>query len=139
MKKVKEILSAVLLVSFLAVLVIPVVVSAQITSPTTCKMKRSITIENIQCNQGDSIAMDGDKAICCFFNTFYSVTDWIFAFLAVIAVILGLIGAITLMTAAGDPEKVTKGRNYLLYAIIGLVVGLLARTLPYIAKIIAGF
>jgi len=44
-----------------------------------------------------------------------------------IAVIIVFYGAFTILTAAGDAEKMGKGRMIILYAIIGLVVALLAR------------
>jgi len=42
------------------------------------------------------------------------------------------------LMSSGVPEKVTSGRNYILYAAIGLVVGLLSKALPALVKLISG-
>jgi len=44
----------------------------------------------------------------------------------------------TLLMAAGAPEKVTSGRNYIMYAALGLIVGLLAKAIPGLVRMIAG-
>lgn len=43
-----------------------------------------------------------------------------------IAVVMIIIGGIIYVTSAGDSGKVTQGKNTVLYAVIGLVVALLA-------------
>ena len=64
--------------------------------------------------------------MCCLVNTIYSVTDWIFYVIMAFVGIMIVIGAFTIITAGGNPENVTKGRNYILYAIIGMVVAFFA-------------
>ena len=62
--------------------------------------------------------------------TFQSVADNVTQFLVVIAApicgILVIVGGFQMMTAAGDPEKFSKGKKTLLYAAIGFVAVLLA-------------
>ncbi len=55
------------------------------------------------------------------------ITDIIFTLLIVTAVIFVLLGAFEFLTAGGDTEKVAKGRERILWAIIAVVVALLAR------------
>lgn len=43
-----------------------------------------------------------------------------------IAVVMAVVGGIMLATSGGDDAKVTSGKNYITYGIIGLVVSLLA-------------
>ena len=43
-----------------------------------------------------------------------------------IAVVMIILGGITYATSQGDPSKVKKGKDTILYGIIGLVVALLA-------------
>jgi len=40
--------------------------------------------------------------------------------------------------SAGSPEKVSSGRQYIMYAAIGLIVGLLAKAIPSLVRMIAG-
>jgi len=77
-------------------------------------------------------------AICCLVSTISYVTDWIFFGLLFIAVIMGLFGAYNIITAGGNTDKVTTGRNYVMYALIGVAVALLSKAIPAIAKTILG-
>jgi hypothetical protein len=45
-----------------------------------------------------------------------------------------VIGAFNIITAGGSPEKVTAGRNYILYALIGMVVAFFAKAIPAIVS-----
>lgn len=75
---------------------------------------------------------------CCLLDTIYTIVNWVFYFVLASAIIFISLGAYNIMSAGGDPSKVNTGRNYVLYAIIGLIVGLIAKSLPYIAKSIIG-
>lgn len=55
-----------------------------------------------------------------------SILNWIFGIIGIIAVVMVIYGGFNLMTSAGDPGKVKKGKNTILYGIIGLVISLLA-------------
>ena len=46
--------------------------------------------------------------------------------IGIIAVIMVILGGVTYATSQGDPGKVKKGKDTILYGIIGLVVALLA-------------
>jgi len=43
-----------------------------------------------------------------------------------------VVGAFNIITAGGAPDKVTAGRNYILYALIGMVVAFFAKAIPAI-------
>jgi Type IV secretion system pilin len=55
-----------------------------------------------------------------------TVTNFLFTIAIPLCGIIILIGGFQMMTAAGNPEKFSKGRKTLLYAVIGFVVVLLA-------------
>lgn len=59
-------------------------------------------------------------------NTILSV---VFAILAAVCVLLIVIGALRLLEAQGDPQGVKKGRNTIVYAVLGLVIALTAETI----------
>jgi len=42
------------------------------------------------------------------------------------------------LMSAGDTTKVSSGRNYIMYAAIGLIVGFLAKAIPAIVKLAVG-
>jgi len=57
------------------------------------------------------------------------IIKWLFGFLIVMVVLMIMISAYMFVTAGGNPEKVGSARNWLMYALIGLVIGVLARGL----------
>ncbi len=52
-----------------------------------------------------------------------------FAFLGAVAVGFIIYGGITYITSSGDPQKAMKAKRILIYAIVGLVIVLLAFTI----------
>jgi len=50
------------------------------------------------------------------------VVDWLFTILLIVAVIFIIIAGYNFVTAQGDPEKVHKARQFVLYALIGVGV-----------------
>jgi len=55
------------------------------------------------------------------------IENIIFTILVAAAVIFVMIGAFQLLSAGGDTEKIGEGRQKILYAVIAVVVALLAR------------
>jgi len=132
----KKVLPALVLISFLVVLFVPLMVSAR--APETCTLRldlREIT-GRPACTSGATIRFDGPDAICCFFNTVYNIIDWVFVILMAVAILLGLMGAFHILTSAGAEEKVTTGRNYILYAVLGVIVALVAKAIPSFIRLL---
>jgi len=149
----KKILSALILISFLAVLVVPMVVSAQDPGEvvpaeiTKCKMRHNLTGSDwtgrgfICAPSGsDCVFSAADKtcAICCLMDTIYTVTDWIFVGVVALVIIFVLMGAFNILTAGGSPEKVKTGRDYIIWAMAGMLVALLAKAIPWVVRNIMG-
>ena len=151
----KKIVSALTLIGFLGILFVPLMVSGQEALKECCVLSRAITLEGSSCYADDIAAPNNAAAaecgagnyctesgprwgMFCLMNTMYSITDWIFVVLVAIAGLFVIIGAMTLLTSAGAPEKVTSGRNYILYAAIGLIVGLLSKAVPALVRLISG-
>ena len=65
-------------------------------------------------------------------------TGWIFTVLIGIVSLFIAWGAFNIVTAGGAPEKVSSGRNYIVYALIGLAVAFLAKALPSIVSALLG-
>ena len=55
-----------------------------------------------------------------------SVLNWIFGIIGIVAVVMIIIGGFNMMISAGDPGKVKKGKDTIMYGIIGLIIVLLA-------------
>lgn len=71
-------------------------------------------------------------------NALYGITDWIFVVLIALAGIFVIMGAMNILTSGGDPSKVSSGRQYIMYAMIGLLLAFLARAIPGIVRLIVG-
>lgn len=62
-----------------------------------------------------------------FSSVMASIISFIFFDVAIpVCVIMVLVGAFQMMTAAGDPEKFSKGRKTIFYAAIGFAIALIA-------------
>ncbi|MDE2018846.1 MAG: hypothetical protein KGJ13_00690 [Patescibacteria group bacterium] len=104
-------------------LLLPVLVSAQITQPPLSAPSNY--------NNFNQIAGTGSSIICVAIN-------WIFWFLIILTVIFVLIAAFKYLTAAGDPEKVKSASHTLLYAAIAVIVALIAKGFPLIINSFIG-
>ncbi len=145
MRKIFAILA---LVGFSVLFVAPVVLA--VTPPpavTKCTMRQDLTAAGwvsagFKCPAvgADCLFDDTTKTCgsCCMLDTIYTITDWIFYILMAFGIIFIILGAFTILTAGGSPEKVNTGRSYIIYAVIGLLIGLAARGMPSLAKGIIG-
>lgn len=130
----RKIISVLTLISIL----LPVIAFAQITTPSTCTLRRDMPDVNSQCVMANNPISITEYGMCCLINTIYAITDWIFYILMAFVGVMIVIGAFTIITAGGTPDNITKGRNYILYAVIGMVVAFFARAIPAIAKALVG-
>ncbi len=60
------------------------------------------------------------------FSVANTAVNVILSVIGVVAVVVIIIGGITFMTSQGDSNKVAKGRNTLIWGVVGLVVALVA-------------
>lgn len=58
--------------------------------------------------------------------------NWIFTFLIILTVVFVLVAAFKYLTSGGDPEKAKSAQHTLLYAIIAVVVAIIAKGVPSI-------
>lgn len=59
-------------------------------------------------------------------GVFKQITNTILYIVGIVAVIMLIIGGIRYVTSGGDAKKVTDAKNTVLYAVIGLIISLLA-------------
>jgi len=138
----KKVLIALFLVSFIGVGVlsfVPLANAADAGPPDHCDMKRDVGIED--CPESGSCDFDDTDSpcgVCCLMNALYTITDWVFIVTIAIVMLFVILGAFTFVTSAGDPEKTKSGRLYITYAAIGLAIGLMARAVPGIVRMVIG-
>lgn len=127
------------LLSILAVMAVPMLASAQ-GPASQCTLRHDITDIDAACSVGAVVDETATSAwgMCCMLDAVYTVTDWVFIILMAFVAVMIVWGGFTLTTAAGAPDKVASGRNYIIYALIGLAVALLARAFPSVVKSLLG-
>jgi len=140
----KKLISVLTLVAFLALFIAPLAFAAVApTEVTQCTTRHVFTnFTGFTCPNPVGVCAFNNPAFtcgsCCLLDTIYTITDWVFYLATAVAIIFIVLGAFSIITAGGSPEKVTSGRNYILYAVIGLIVGLMAKGIPALARAILG-
>lgn len=148
----KKIISTFILSVLFFGLFTPALVSAQEKIPNCCELSRTIELEGQTYQKGETVGDEGtcnltdlppshqtkEWGLLCLLSSVYVVTDWIFTFLMVLVGVFVIIGAFTLVTSAGDPQRTKSGRDYILYAAIGMAVALLAKAVPAIIRGLLG-
>ena len=61
-----------------------------------------------------------------------NLTNWMFVILLIVAAIFIIVAAFYFVTAQGDPDKTNKARNFVLYALIGVLIAFVAKGLIYL-------
>ena len=89
-----------------------------------CPGNYSKTVTNLaDCGDSFNKATGNNNDLMGTVNTIINVIIGVIGFVAVVVIILG---GVQYTTSAGDPGKVKKAKDTILYGIIGLVVALLA-------------
>jgi hypothetical protein len=92
----------------------------------------------VLCNNVTVTVGTPNWGMLCLINTFNGIVNWVFTILIILVVFFTILGAFTIVTASGKAEQVTTGKNYILYAAIGLAVAFLARAIPGVVTAIVG-
>lgn len=143
----KKTLASFAFITLLMGLVLPMFASALgETIPDTCIVRRDVDslLGTTGCTAGASVGIGTEYvgargAMCCMFGTILYVVDLVFMIVLIVVVIFILLGAFTLMTASGSAEGVAKGRGYIVMALVGVAVAVMAKALPYIIRTIIGY
>lgn len=146
----KKILAGLTLAVLLGAVVVPVALADNApVQATQCTMTHDFKTDTTWASQyGINCAAKGNACLfsdstltcgaCCLMNTIYTITDWIFIIIVILVVIFILFGAFNILTAGGSPEKVNSGRSYIIYAVVGMIIALIAKLIPMIARSIVG-
>ncbi len=71
-------------------------------------------------------------------ETLERIVDWLFAILMIVAALWLIIAGYYFVTASGDPERTKKARDFVLYALVGVLVGFMAKGLVMLIARIVG-
>ncbi len=118
MKKLIASLSAIMALSLL---VVPAAFAATcLDDPAGCVPTTAVT------------SIDG------LFKLLTKITSWLFIALLFMAFIFIVVGGFTYVSSKGDPKAIATAKNYIIYALIGVAVGILAKGLVYLVCSILG-
>jgi len=117
----------------------------------TCKVRADISTKEASdllnrtranVGSGSELDLDGDdssdNALLCTYGLIKFATNLLFVAVLAIATFFIALSAFYFITAGQNPDKVQKARNFLIWAVVGLVVASLARVIPAIVRGIIG-
>lgn len=145
--KIKTILSRLALLTLLVSLFLPVIALAQDRPLECCYMRKEVKVNSVTCRRNRWVGPDGGYCpdgedlietnlwgLCCLVNALYTITDWLFFILVAFSSVMVVLGAFVIVTATGDPSKVSSGQKYITYSMLGLMIALLSKAIPALVK-----
>lgn len=81
---------------------------------------------------------DGPQTGNDFISLVEGITNWIFALLLVVAVIFIVLAGFQFIVGGGDPQAVAQARTKLIWAVVGILVAVLARGIPVAIRSLIG-
>lgn len=115
---IKKVLQSLLLVPVLALgasLVLPAVTSTDVSAQSSIQDGANAAKGN-----GQQESLDGDEGV------FKTVTNVMLYIIGAISVIMLIIGGIRYVVSGGESSAVTGAKNTILYAVIGIIVAIVA-------------
>ena len=102
-----------------------------LTSVALAQVPNSPFGMNLEANNLQPGTIDSTETLV---GSIMGLVNWFAWFVGLMAVLAGLYAGVLFITAGGNAETVTKARNTLLYAIVGIAVAILAFSLVAISK-----
>ena len=122
----KKSLSALILISLITLFVLPAMM------PVMAGDEDEVAGDEDEVNVGQAPTIITDASqITTVIN---NVVNWFFLIVMTVAAIFILVSAWTFLTAGGNPDSITKARQMLIYALVGVVVAVLAKGLPILIQ-----
>jgi hypothetical protein len=136
----KKILPAAVLLSLLAIALVPLTTSAKTPSVQSGDIQEKIPeslceevshdlSRYIEGCEGKVTGLKKNRELCCLLDLIETIVDYVFIILIVLAGLMIIWGAFLFVTAAGQADKVNAARDRLIWALVGVGVALGARGL----------
>lgn len=119
MKKISAFFASISLLVFGAVMFTPAVTNAALFEEATNEACSGAALSNDGCDPGQ-----GEEKIS---DTLATVINVLSIVLGVISVIMIIVGGIKFTTSQGDGASTSSARNTIIYAVVGLVVSVMAQ------------
>ena len=108
-----------------------------------CTLVRDITYDGLTVEEGTTIPDDCDEDQCeeawaflCMINIANRLATMLFYAMIALVVALVILGGFFILTSGGAEEKVTQGKKYITFAIIGVIVAVFAYAVPALISFI---
>ena len=98
-----------------------------ITYSTIALAPTALLAETPQCTAAGAIGADCNGGGLT--TQISNILDTTFTVIGVLAVLILLVGAVRYITSTGDAKRITQAKDTIIYAILGLVVAILARAI----------
>lgn len=85
-----------------------------------------------------AVCIENPLRACSFADLINSIIDFIFTIAIAITPIMVIVGGFMFITGGGDPAKITRAKQLLLWTVIGLTVILLAKSLVAVLRNVLG-
>lgn len=140
----KKLALGILLSALLVGQFLPLTAGAAITTaPESCEIRKKDKVASYlgDCNGGKPKKCNYDQserpcALCCLLGTIFYVTDIVFIGLIVMVMVFVLLGAFKILTAGGSTEQINQGRDFILYALVGFAMAILAKGMPAVISFV---
>lgn len=86
----------------------------------------ALVLPTIALAQTGSVATLGNYDVMTVLD---NIVNWLFAILLVVAVVYLILAGYFFVTSQGEPDKMSKARNMVLYALIGVLVAFVSKGL----------
>jgi len=111
--------------------------------PTGCHLTKNKTVgpaeESITCDDGSPPYYQTDaRGMICLLNGVKMIINWFSIIIMVLAVAFLVWGGFNIIMSSGETEKVTAGKNYIIYALIAFFIAALAKIIPSIIITLMG-
>lgn len=104
-----------------------------------CTLRSNFSIGDQHFSIGDEIDdSQEDGSLICMIGSLYHALNWFFYILIMAVGIMILYGAFLIITSSGNPDRVGQGKRVIIFAVIGLVVGLMVQVIPSIVIYLSG-
>lgn len=106
-----------------------------------CNIVRTMKYDGTTYTEGTTVDVDqneGAGAVVCLINTVNRAAQVLFYIMMGLVVGLVILGGFFILTSGGSEDQVSQGKQYITYAIFGVVIGVFAYAVPALLNFIMG-
>lgn len=104
-------------------------------APSPMAAPQPITGFNCAAHGGEGGQIDSTQDVLCVLN---NIANWMFTFLLAFAVLFILYGAYLFLTAGSSPDNAQKARSQIIYAVVAITIGILAKSFELVIRSVLG-